>query len=447
VSGIDPQLVDPENGDYRVARESPAEGYGCQTFAARAQPPEPATARPAPHFSSGHRDVVDVSGSISVNTVWSADTVRVVGDVTVEEGVTLTIDPGVRVEFQDYYKLDVAGTLVAIGTPSEQIVFTTDEPQAFVVDGSHAGCWDGIRFDETLSTNAPSHLAYCVIEYSKASGGGGLYPYGGGAISVVDFSGLTVENCVLRRNAADYGGAVFLYRNAGPKITGNLIVDNHALENASAIYCAYSYPEIVNNTIVGNMIHNLEDPYIESCAVLNFLSKGVFTNNIIRDNDPDFVYLHSQLWHNKAYYTHYNNIEDYDTSGDNLDADPLFVPGPVGCYYLSQTAAGQSVQSPCVDAGGPASSLIDGTTRSDEVLDAGVLDMGYHYPISGLPLVMGDANRDLDVDLDDFAEAQRCFTGAGPGEVTPCCRIFDYEPDDDVDLDDMAALAAALTGP
>ena len=34
-------------------------------------------------------------------------------------------------------------------------------------------------------------------------------------------------------------------QDAGPKITGNLIVDNHALENASAIYCAYSYPEIV----------------------------------------------------------------------------------------------------------------------------------------------------------------------------------------------------------
>ncbi len=35
----------------------------------------------------------------------------------------------------------------------------------------------------------------------------------------------------------------------------------------------------------------------------------------------------------------------------NIDLDPLFVSGPDGDYYLSQIAAGQAVDSPCVDAG------------------------------------------------------------------------------------------------
>ncbi len=70
--------------------------------------------------------------------------------------------------------------------------------------------------------------------------------------------------------------------------------------------------------------------------------------------------------------------------GGNIDADPLFVSGPVGCYYLSQTAAGQVADSPCVDAGDRTSALVDGTTRTDEVADSGIVDMGHHYPISGL---------------------------------------------------------------
>ena len=58
---------------------------------------------------------------------------------------------------------------------------------------------------------------------------------------------------------------------------------------------------------------------------------------------------------------------------------------------------------------------------------------------------MGDFDRDLDVDLGDFAAFQSCFTGNEPLDVSPCCRIFDFEPDGEVDLDDYAALEPALT--
>ncbi|MCD6326960.1 right-handed parallel beta-helix repeat-containing protein [bacterium] len=67
----------------------------------------------------------------------------------------------------------------------------------------------------------------------------------------------------------------------------------------------------------------------------------------------------------------------------NIDADPLFVPGPLGDHYLSQVAAGQDADSPCVDAGtGLAASygLASKTTRTDNVPDAGMVDIGYHYP-------------------------------------------------------------------
>ncbi len=374
--------------------------------------------------------------------MWGAETVRVVGDVTVENGVTLTIEPGVLVEFQDYYMLDIAGTLLAVGTPGCRIVFTTDEPQDFTVDQSHAGCWNGIWFDETPASNAPSRLAYCVIEYSKATGGGGgLYPYGGGAVSVTDFSQLSIENCIIRNNVADYGGALFLYRNANPTIAGNLIVDNHALQNASAVYCSYSYPRFVNNTIVGNTIQNEENPYIESCAGLSFLAKPVFANNIIRDNDPVFVYMHTQLWMNKDYYTHYNNIENCESIGGNIDADPQFADPNSADYRVAP-------DSPCVDAGDntavPAAvdTDLEGLLRFADRLStpdtghgiAPLVDIGaYEYQC------VGDLDGDGEISLPDLGQLLAHY-GTIDG-VTYADGDIDF--DGDVDLSDLSALLAA----
>jgi hypothetical protein len=64
----------------------------------------------------------------------------------------------------------------------------------------------------------------------------------------------------------------------------------------------------------------------------------------------------------------------------NISNDPMFVhTAPTGYCFLSQIAAGQSVNSPCVDAGNPSSTMITGSTRTDYVQDAGIVDMGFHY--------------------------------------------------------------------
>jgi len=70
----------------------------------------------------------------------------------------------------------------------------------------------------------------------------------------------------------------------------------------------------------------------------------------------------------------------------NIDADPLFLAGPMGAYYLSQTAAGQPADSPALDAGSRLASeagLDTRATRTDSVSDSGIVDMGYHYPAAG----------------------------------------------------------------
>jgi hypothetical protein len=77
----------------------------------------------------------------------------------------------------------------------------------------------------------------------------------------------------------------------------------------------------------------------------------------------------------------YCDIEGGLAGQGNIDSNPLFVNLPVLNFcYLSQVAAGQTQNSPCVNAGDPGSTMFSGTTRTDHVQDAGIVDMGFHWP-------------------------------------------------------------------
>ncbi|HUV37005.1 MAG TPA: hypothetical protein VMX58_08720, partial [Patescibacteria group bacterium] len=68
----------------------------------------------------------------------------------------------------------------------------------------------------------------------------------------------------------------------------------------------------------------------------------------------------------------------------NIRMNPLFAPGPLGPFYLSNTATGQLETSPCIDAGSgtaAAHGLGERTTRTDGQPDGGTVDIGYHYRI------------------------------------------------------------------
>lgn len=76
---------------------------------------------------------------------------------------------------------------------------------------------------------------------------------------------------------------------------------------------------------------------------------------------------------------------------DILDADPLFVAGPGGDFYLGQVPAGQALDSPAADAGNitaGAAGLDTSSTRTDSGLDSGPVDHGVHYPAFGVLTVL-----------------------------------------------------------
>ncbi|HYN89375.1 MAG TPA: hypothetical protein VER55_12640, partial [Ardenticatenaceae bacterium] len=68
-----------------------------------------------------------VSGTITADTTWSpaGSPYKITGgSLTVADGVTLTIEPGVEVLFEQHRNLFVAGALSAIGTATNPITFT-----------------------------------------------------------------------------------------------------------------------------------------------------------------------------------------------------------------------------------------------------------------------------------------------------------------------------------
>lgn len=66
------------------------------------------------------------SGPLTSNTTFANTEVQnIVGNVDVEPGVTLTVQPGTVVQFNGGTSLTVDGSLLAQGTTSQRIVFTS----------------------------------------------------------------------------------------------------------------------------------------------------------------------------------------------------------------------------------------------------------------------------------------------------------------------------------
>lgn len=113
------------------------------------------------------------------------------GDV--EINAKLTVEPGVRIEFEEDTELLISSTgfMVAEGTESELIVFTSAEQQA----GKY---WKGIRVESSDDRNA---MAFAVVEFAGNTNMK-LGPYSSQNrqtnVGVDDDASLSVENCSIK---------------------------------------------------------------------------------------------------------------------------------------------------------------------------------------------------------------------------------------------------------
>jgi hypothetical protein len=199
-----------------------------------------------------------------------------------------------------------------------------------------------------------------VIAGNSASGTTYEPPYGGGLARCV---GIIRNNSIIG-NSANWGGAM---SGCGFLIENNIVFGNWAIGGGAMNDCGQS---IVGNTIVGNMAQYYGGG-LNACGetIRNCIIWGNFA-----PSDPQI---------RQSATPTYSCIQDWAGGGEgNISDDPRFTTGVRGSFYLSQTAAGQGAQSPCVDSGSTTAAVLGltgRTTRTDESPDSGVVDMGYHY--------------------------------------------------------------------
>ncbi|NOR67499.1 MAG: S8 family serine peptidase, partial [Woeseiaceae bacterium] len=237
--------------------------------------------------------------------------------------------------------------------------------------------------------DASPTIRNCTITGNQTLGSSGI----GGGINC-DKSSPIISNCLISDNFANnVGGGIACYEST-PTIFNCILANNAAIYQGGGIDLDYSSPVIANCTIIVDDPDAPKDGGISA----NHDSFPVITNCILWGNGDD-------LFNTSATYS---CIEDNDGGAGNIHIEPTFTTGPFGEYYLSQTVAGQAIDSTCVDLGdagaNPELQIETFTTRTDGVADTDALDIGAHYPaLTGLPVELNitivDANVPVEPNL------------------------------------------------
>jgi RHS repeat-associated protein len=187
-------------------------------------------------------------GALIHNETWSG-TIRLEGDITVPEGVILSILPGTTLEvpalFDAEYggsdssrtELIINGELIALGTEDQPIVFTSNSPSS-----PKKGDWGGIK----VSGDGTLQLNYVTVEYSSY---GVSYSRSSGSDDI------SIANCTIHHTS---GCGINIYADGGASFT--VVIENSTITGNSGqgVY-TYAYGvsttinvSLLNNTISGN---------------------------------------------------------------------------------------------------------------------------------------------------------------------------------------------------
>jgi parallel beta-helix repeat protein len=331
--------------------------------------------------------IEEVSGPQS--GVWTSDILyHVIGDISVSQGETLTIEPGVIIKFMDYYSFNINGTLLASGTETDSIIFTSGQASCNQDD------WDRIKFED--SSNDNSIISCATIKYAFY----GIYCYQSSPIISNNFisnntSGIkclsssspTISNNTINNNS--YG---IECQSSSPTISNNIINNNY-----DGISCYNNSTPIISNNTISNyhfgIICNLSSSPTISHNTINNCDRGIHSvnssspivsNNTIGNNNFGISFSNCYIINNILYENNvgievYSNPSSLDynlfwgnnttasgsglptafgvivtvnANGDpcdpyyNLFMDPLFMdPGNLN-FHLTEN-------SPCIDAGNP----------------------------------------------------------------------------------------------
>lgn len=268
-------------------------------------------------------DIVWKEGHITTDETWFyiPNTVySVIGDVYVDPGVTLTIEPGVTVQFTDNFSLIVNGTLYAVGTTDKPINFTSSRPDP------SPGIWNAIKF--IGGKNESFTVKYSVVTYAK----------NGITIATEDGYAL-IEKCEIRNNSESgimivgksnviVKGSTIKYNGKGigtddsSTHSGIIIVNNTISFNQDVGICVYSreyggyggdgYGYICNVTISSNTasfnsgdginLHGYGSGVNGSYCGYGYIHSVAVSSNTVCSNSGDGLYVVASQHHAQVTY-------------------------------------------------------------------------------------------------------------------------------------------------
>lgn len=190
---------------------------------------------------------IEFSGSITQNTVWDYDTVKITGNVNVNSGSVLTIKAGTLIQFQGNYKISSVGSLNLLGSKERKIVFTINDTTGYHLDRYNIGWgglelnydWDGGSYGK-YNSNDSTIIEYCLFEYSKV-----------GAIAIENFSKIRISNSVFQRNYGSNGSGINLYFS-NALINNCSFFENYSYNSGGAMSLWSASPKICNSTFINN---------------------------------------------------------------------------------------------------------------------------------------------------------------------------------------------------
>ncbi|MBN2208981.1 MAG: right-handed parallel beta-helix repeat-containing protein [Candidatus Coatesbacteria bacterium] len=386
-----------------------------------------------PAFATDHYVDVntgdDANSGLSPDAAWKSITHALeAGGGTQDDQYIIHVAPGTYTTPLESFRLEVRPYTSVVGAGPDQVVIDangTDSVFNLWYDNTLSGLTitgggDGVfAGGKGVLMNAYCRIDNCVVRGNLYRGVDIEYPgdgfaqlndciihgNGGGVFMTSQYGeGLVkVTRCLISSNAATFGAAIYAV-NTSLELVDSVIADNVAdIRGAGLLFSACQGPlkssDIQNCLFISNRTldglggaASVDQTRFSGCTfVSNTATHGAsglyaaaraveVTDCIFRDGGDE-------ISEPKAGLVRVNNscVEGgWQGSGKyNLDADPLFVSGPFCDYYLSQRAAGQGQDSPCVDAGSmtaAAAGMAAKTTRTDGMPDTGVVDIGFHYP-------------------------------------------------------------------
>jgi hypothetical protein len=360
--------------------------------------------------------------ALIINIPDDQPTIQAGIDVAVD-GDTILVQPGTYVENINYNGKNITVASLFLTTQDTTYISQT------LIDGNQDG--SVVTFESGEDSTAV--LTGLTITNGESDCGGGVLLY---------YSDAKIKNNIIIQNlvtpamwpSTSYGGGICISHGA-PKISKNQISNNVAYASGlevgatgGGIYIFRSNTLISNNLICGNSAlsnscwatggietqtytNDIYIPIIQNNTIafnqgrgLRIIKNAITKNNIISENSTEGILVSSsdfngEILHNNVWGNDENFVNCPPGIGDtswgfningtacdscfNISEDPLFVSNQDEDFFLSQLEAGQSEQSPCVDAGSgvPADyDLENYTTRTDLICDEGIVDMGFHYP-------------------------------------------------------------------